>query len=280
MRATDNDSDDVTGPLDDDDTYTYAVTTGALPPGLTLNIYTANIFGTPTAGGSYSFTITATNTASTPSSGSQAYTLVIGTNTLTLSPASLPNGTVGTPYDQGVTASGGSGTYSYFVSSGALPAGLTLNPNTGTITGVPTASGPASFTIEAVDPSTGNFATHSVQREHGQQLAHVQLRRALPNGTHGVAYSQTVTASGGTGPYTYAVSAGTLPAGLTLNSSHRRDHRNAERLRRLGFHHQGDQTRWATPAAKPIRSTSAPTRSRSILRACLPAPRASPTTRP
>jgi uncharacterized protein YhjY with autotransporter beta-barrel domain len=218
VAATDNDSDDVTGPLDNDDTYTYAVTTGALPPGLTLNIYSGNIFGTPTAGGTYSFTITATNTASSPSSGSQAYSLVIGTNTLTLSPSTLPNGTVGTPYDQGVTASGGSGAYNYFVSSGALPAGLTLNPNTGTITGVPTTGGPASFTIEAVDPSTGNFATQAYNVNMGTNSLTLSPS-TLPNGTHGVAYNQTVTASGGTGPYTYTVSAGTLPAGLTLNPS-------------------------------------------------------------
>ncbi|HEX8679077.1 MAG TPA: LamG-like jellyroll fold domain-containing protein, partial [Chthoniobacterales bacterium] len=76
--------------------------------------------------------------------------------TITLSPTTLPAGTVGTAYTQTVTASGGSGTYTYSVSSGALPPGLTLNASTGAISGTPTTTNasPYSFTITATDAST------------------------------------------------------------------------------------------------------------------------------
>lgn len=56
--------------------YTFAVTAGTLPSGLTLNSATGELSGIPTTAGSFNFTITATDTIS--NTGSQAYTLVIG----------------------------------------------------------------------------------------------------------------------------------------------------------------------------------------------------------
>ncbi|MCB1228158.1 MAG: putative Ig domain-containing protein, partial [Verrucomicrobiales bacterium] len=66
---------------------------------------------------------------------------------ITVSPASLPNGTVGTPYSASVSASGGTAPYTFAVTSGALPAGLSLNGSTGAITGTPTSTTAANFTI-------------------------------------------------------------------------------------------------------------------------------------
>jgi hypothetical protein len=70
---------------------------------------------------------------------------------ITLSPATLPAGVLGTSYSQTVSASGGTGPYTFSVSSGALPAGLALNGATGAITGTPTAVGTVNFTITATD---------------------------------------------------------------------------------------------------------------------------------
>jgi hypothetical protein len=66
-------------------------------------------------------------------------------------------GTFGTPYSESLTATGGSGSYTFKVTSGALPGGLTLNPD-GTLTGTPTAAGEFTFTIQATDSDgfTGN----------------------------------------------------------------------------------------------------------------------------
>ena len=195
--------------------YTYAITSGALPTGLSLNTSTGQISGTPSASGTYNFT--AQSTDSTSNTGTRAYTVAIGTNSLTVNPATLPNGTVGTAYSQTITASGGAVPYTYAVSAGTLPAGLSLNPSTGAITGTPTASGPASFTIQATD-NGGNTGSRAYSFNIGGTGLTVNPA-TLPNGTQGTAYSQTVTTTGGTAPYTYAIISGALPTGLTLNTS-------------------------------------------------------------
>jgi uncharacterized protein YhjY with autotransporter beta-barrel domain len=215
--ANDSDSDDIPGPPDADDIFTYSVSAGALPPGLTLNVFSGNISGTPATSGLYTFSIQAADQSSPPNTGQQSYTVNIGGNSLTLSPANLPNATQGATYNQTITASGGTAPYSYSVSSGTLPAGLSLNSNTGAITGIPTGSGPSTFTIQTID-ANGNFGTRSYTVTVGTNS--LTLNPAtLPAGTQGIAYNQAVTASGGTGPYTYAITAGSLPAGLSLNPS-------------------------------------------------------------
>lgn len=71
---------------------------------------------------------------------------------ITLSPAVLPGGTIGVPYNQTITASGGTAPYTFSVSAGALPAGLSLSP-AGVVSGTPTAAGTTVLTIQAVDAS-------------------------------------------------------------------------------------------------------------------------------
>ena len=186
---------------------------GSLPTGLSLNPGNGAITGTPTAGGTFNFTIQATDAQ--PNTGTRAYTVNIGTNSLTVNPASLPNGTQGVAYSQTVSASGGTGPYTYAVSAGALPAGLSLNANSGAITGTPTGKRP----IGVHDPRHGlaqQLRQPGLQRQHRHQLADDQSRDAAGRRS-GRPYSATVVASGGTGPYTYSVSAGALPPGLTLN---------------------------------------------------------------
>ncbi|HEX7154120.1 MAG TPA: ice-binding family protein [Thermoanaerobaculia bacterium] len=137
---------------------------------------------------------------------------------ITINPASLPNGSVGTPYNQVVSATGGTAPYTFSVSSGALPSGLLLNPATGAITGSPTTAGTFNFTITAVDaggclgsrPYTIGIALPN--------CALITLNPAtLPPAMTAIPYSQSVVASGGAAPYTYALTSGALPAGLTLN---------------------------------------------------------------
>jgi len=212
-----DDGDDDPGGPDADDIFTFAVTSGSLPPGLSLDANSGVLSGTPTAAGSYPVTITASNPIS--GSGSQAYTILIGTDgALTINPASLPNGMQGVAYSQTVTASGGSGGYTYSISSGSLPAGLTLNGSTGAISGTPTTTGSSTFTVHAVD-SSANTGSRSYTINVGAGGAVTLAPSALHNGTRGSFYTQTVTATGGTGPYTFSLVGGSLPAGLTLNAS-------------------------------------------------------------
>jgi streptogramin lyase len=134
------------------------ITSGSLPSGLTFS--GGVLSGTPSAAGSVSFKIVASDSSASPgpySSSSQSYSLTINASpvTITLSPSSetLTAGTVGTAYSQTFTASGGISphTYAMTITSGSLPSGLTFSG--GVLSGTPSASGSVSFTIIASDSS-------------------------------------------------------------------------------------------------------------------------------
>ncbi len=197
--------------------YTYAET-GALPAGITWTAATATLSGTPTVSGTFPITITVTDSTTgtgAPFSKQFGFTLAVNAPTITIAPTSLPAASIAAAYNQTVTASGGSAPYTYTVTAGALPAGLTLS-SAGAISGTPTAGGTFTFTITAKDSSsftgTGNF-TLTVNAP--------TLTLTPPTGnlgvTAGTAFSQTFTATGGTGPYTYTET-GTLPTGLTFSA--------------------------------------------------------------
>jgi hypothetical protein len=138
-----------------------------------------------------------------------------GTATLTLSPATLPGGIVGTSYTKTITASGGTSPYTFTTTAGALPTGLTLTTG-GSLSGTPSATGTYNFTIGASDgPGDSGSRAYSVK----VGVALTVSPTGLPSGTVGTAYTQTITASGGTAPYTFTKTAGTLPSGLTLTSA-------------------------------------------------------------
>lgn len=147
------------------------------------------------------------------------------TSSLTVNPilfistrSPLPTGTVGVSYSQTLTARGGSGSYTnWSVSAGSLPGGLSLNSATGQISGLPTTFGTFNFTIKVTD-SIGGTATKSLALTINPALL-ITTGSPLPTGQVGVNYSQTVTATGGSGQYTWSVSVGTLPGGLSLNSA-------------------------------------------------------------
>jgi uncharacterized protein with beta-barrel porin domain len=134
-------------------TYTYTHT-GAIPTGMTL---TGNVLsGTPTMGGSFTFTMTAQDMTAgigAPYSGSQVYTLNIAAPTITMTPPSIRHGTVGTDYGIVVVAaaeSGYSGSFIFTTDPTKMPPGLTL-ASSGTISGTPTTSGDYTFTVTATD---------------------------------------------------------------------------------------------------------------------------------
>lgn len=139
---------------------------------------------------------------------------------ITVNPAMLPNGSVGAAYNQIVSASGGTGPYTFAVTSGTLPTGLVLNGASGTITGTPTTAGTFNFTITATDTSTGCLGSrpYTIQIASGPTCPVITVNPpTLPAGRVGVFYNQTITATGGTGASTFTIAAGALPPGLTLN---------------------------------------------------------------
>ncbi|WP_430715484.1 putative Ig domain-containing protein, partial [Ralstonia flaminis] len=201
--------------------YHYSISTnsGTLPTGIVFNTATGTLAGTPTAAGTVNFTITATDssTGTGPYTASGTYTLTAAAPTIIVSPSSLPAGTVGVAYSQMASASGGTAPYTYTVTAGTLPAGLSLNSSTGTLSGTPTAGGTFNLTITATDANSYT-GTRSLSLTVGAATLTVSPS-TVPGATVSTAYSQSVSTSGGTAPYTYAVTAGTLPAGMTLSSA-------------------------------------------------------------
>lgn len=131
--------------------------------------------------------------------------------------AGLKSGSVGIAYSETITAQGGSGTgYTYAVSGGSLPAGLSLNSSTGVISGTPTTLAVYSFTIKVTD-SLLNTGTQSFTINVLASPVTL-VGQVLQNAVVGTAYSETIMASGGSGGYTYAVTSGSLPTGLSLSS--------------------------------------------------------------
>ncbi len=132
---------------------------------------------------------------------------------------SLPNGTQGIAYNQSVSASGGTAPYTWVIASGSLPAGLSLNPSTGAISGTPSTPGTSNFTIVVKDAGSKiDSQALSITVDPSGTTLNITTT-SLPGGTVGVAYNQTVTATGGTPPYTWSISAGSLPNGLAINTT-------------------------------------------------------------
>ncbi len=201
--------------------YTYSVFSGALPSGLTLNPATGLVSGTPTLAGIHNFSIRATDSTTgtgAPFSITQAYQITIYGNVSVDTASPLPNAQIGVPYSQQLTASGGDGgPYTWALANGvSLPAGLSLS-STGLISGTPTEAGP--FVIYPYATDQGGYNGAKIM-QLGVAPPTIDIQPAtLNNATVGVAYNQTLAAAGGTGPYTYVLTAGSLPAGVSFGAN-------------------------------------------------------------
>ncbi|MBR7635740.1 putative Ig domain-containing protein [Janthinobacterium lividum] len=199
--------------------YAYTVSAGSLPAGLTLSS-SGLLSGTPTAGGNFTVTVQAADAHQF--TGTQSYTLVVSSATVSLTPATLPNPTAEAVYTTTLTAAGGTAPYTFSVSSGTLPAGLSLNAATGVLSGTTNVAGSFPFSIKVTDSSTGTGAPFSATNSYTVTVGAPTITvtpATLPAATVATAYSQPLSASGGVAPYAYTVSGGSLPAGLTLSSS-------------------------------------------------------------
>jgi hypothetical protein len=197
--------------------YSWSLTAGSLPAGLNLSS-TGVISGMPNGTtGSSTFTVTVTDSQTpTPATKSAQLSIVVSQAPLSVTTTSLASGVIGDGYSQTLQASGGTPSYSWSISAGTLPAGLTLNPSTGSISGTPSATGTSDFTVKVTD-STAETATASLSIAVNAKLAITST--SLPGGSVGAAYSATVQASGGLQPYTWSITSGSLPTGLSINSS-------------------------------------------------------------
>jgi hypothetical protein len=209
--------------------YVYTILNGALPPGLSLNSSTGAITGKPTTAGTYAFTAQGADLCpATPGCAGAGQSKTQRDFAITVIPRLLvtdqvpPAGTVGVPYSMtliAVTKSGPGATappsspVTWTVLTGQLPPGLTLGGD-GVISGTPTTAGAFTFTLKAA----------LVDGRSDTKTQTITVRDAVKVGSTGVAgrsevgvpFDADLTATGGTGTFTWSLTAGSLPKGVTL----------------------------------------------------------------
>ena len=205
--------------------YRWSVSSGTLRHGLLLDPASGVISGTPDTDGDSDDALTfAVGDSGNPGqTASATLALEIAAADLDILTTSLPAGTVGTPYSATLSASGGTPPYLWTLTAGALPAGFTLNGATGVIAGTPAAAAsiPLSFLLsDSSKPARTQSVTLVLDIGSGVGPGGLQITTtALPTGQVGTAYAASLAATGGTAPYTWTLTGGALPAGLSLAPS-------------------------------------------------------------
>jgi streptogramin lyase len=217
--------------------YNFVLSTGSLPTvtdsntgivtGVKLNAATGAITGTPPTGtaGKYSFTVSVSDSGQKVQQPAQ--TVYTPQNSLTVLNPVLgidckftTSAQVGQPYSTNCLVSNGTSPYTFSISQGSLPGALTIDSKTGVIRGTPTAAGTTSFSVEVTDSeSPVQTAVQIVPRFVVEPKVLTIVTATLPKGFVNTPYSGNPIAEAGVQPFSWSVSAGTLPAGLSLNST-------------------------------------------------------------
>lgn len=198
-------------------------TTGSLPPGLTAAGNAAGnavtIAGTPTQAGSFTGTVQVTDSCTRSASGQ--VTITVNAPLLVVPGITPPNATINQPYVfNSLAITGGTPPFVASIGAGALPAGLNLSIGAGnviTISGTPTVlGGPTTFTVTVRDSGNPQQVVTTAQAS----ITVVNLvvsTQFLPDATNAVnGYTATLANAGGVAPFTWTITAGALPAGMTL----------------------------------------------------------------
>ena len=194
---------------------TWSIISGTLPANVNLNPANGLISGTPIAAGTSSFTVRVQDAGGL--SDVQDLSMRINPPAPpSITTTTLPAGTLGQSYNQMLQAIGGTGVRIWSISAGSLPVGLNLDGATGVISGTPTVPGTASFTVRVQD-AAGQSDEQPLSILINALNPPIITTSALPGGTVGQPYSQTLEATGGIGTLTWSLSGGSLPAMLTLS---------------------------------------------------------------
>ncbi|MHA3774172.1 DUF4082 domain-containing protein [Verrucomicrobiota bacterium sgz303538] len=198
---------------------TWSLTSGSLPPGLTLASSTGAISGTPTTAGTFSFTLQVSDSSVPMQTVSKTLSIAVSASALVITTTSLPDGNANVAYNATLAASGGTLPRTWALTSGSLPPGLTLASSTGGISGTPTTAGTFSFTVQVSDSSVPVQTASKALSIAVSASPLVITTSSLPDVTINTAYNATLAASGGTAPRSWSLTNGSLPPGLTLANS-------------------------------------------------------------
>ena len=199
--------------------YAWRVKTGTLPAGLTIDAATGTIAGKATAAASVQITIAVTD-GDTPAQTAEKILAISISDKLLIITTSLPNGRFGLAYTASMNAALGTPPYSFAVTEGLLPKGLSIATNAmnATISGAPTEAGTATFKVTVTD---SGVPVQTITKQYTVNVYSLIaiITTTLPNALKEANYDQTIAVTGGLPPYAWTVSAGQLPEGLSLDSA-------------------------------------------------------------
>ena len=179
-------------------------------------ISSSGFYQAPTVSGNTTATVTATSAADPTKSATASVTIT--PPPLSITTTSVSGATAGTAYSNLLTATGGTPPYTWTLTSGTPPTGIALQ-SSGSLSGTTTQAGQFTFTVKASDSSSPQLtASQSFSLTEAPPPLSITTT-SLSSATAGTAYSNPLTATGGTAPYSWTLTSGTLPTGITLQSS-------------------------------------------------------------
>ena len=195
--------------------YSWSIPVGSLPAGLKLHAGSGVISGTPASGGNFTFTAEVTDSEATAQSASASESVTVSVSGLVVTTGStLPTAASGVPYSVKLSAAGGITPYQWSLASGPLPAGMKLAKASGVISGTASATGLDSFTVQVTDSEAP--AVSATENVSLYVVTPMVVPGNLPGASLSESYDTSLQPASGLGPYSYAITAGSLPSGLTL----------------------------------------------------------------
>jgi hypothetical protein len=189
---------------------TWSCTAGTIT---STGLYTAPAVN----GGTWSYTVTATSVDDTAKSAGTLVLVSPNIPPLQITTTSLPEFMAGSAYSQTVNVTGGKTPYHWKLTSGTLPAGITLTKPTGVISGMSSQTGSFPLTIQVTDSSYPTNLTTTESYTLLGSSALVVTTPILPQITAGESYDASVDVTGGITPYHWSIGSGSLPKGVSLN---------------------------------------------------------------